>query len=136
MDGADGTPLQRTSSAPRRAWLAATALLVSVTALMLWPLRPSGLGPSWPHLDKLVHFGAWLIMAVVFWRAWSSTRSGRSRGFRALVIIGALTAWGIAVELLQLLIPYRSGNVWDGVADALGAIAGVAIMAALEGEER
>lgn len=107
----------------RRAWLLAGVAFVAVTVVMLYPMDAGG-GPSlWPHLDKLVHFGAWLALAVTLWPALRGEAPAR-RWWRAAGLIGALGLWGVAVELLQGLVPPRTPDAWDALADLLGAAVG------------
>ena len=40
----------------------------------------------------------------------------------------ALGLWGIAVELLQGLVPPRTPDAWDALADLVGALVGTAAM--------
>jgi VanZ family protein len=88
-------------------------LLVSLYVLF-WPNHPGGS----THLlgaDKVVHallFGA--LAATARWRF-----GGRAG------VLAAVVAYAAGSELVQaLLLSTRSGDVWDLVADALGALAG------------
>jgi VanZ family protein len=79
--------------------------------------------------DKTLHFVAFGIMAVLACRALSQLDPGASRpvllgrGFGAAVLIGG------ALELWQSLLPYRSCELLDWIADSLGAGLGVAALA-------
>ena len=116
-----------------RAWLCFAAVFVGVTVLMLVPLGSSGGAPSIPHLDKLVHLGAWLALAVALW--FPLRAAGRMSVARAIAMVAGLGLWGVAIELLQGLVPERTGDVWDALADLCGAALGALIMAALERRE-
>jgi VanZ family protein len=164
----------------KRAWALAVAVFLGVSALMLWPLSPSTVAPGWPHFDKVVHFVAWLAMAVAVWPALKASRaaawrrafqmrnsvvsvapmgpprlpsagyavrgtscgprhdlpfqvsSRRSRMRRVTMVVGALTAWGVAVELIQIAIPRRSADLLDALADVAGALVGALVMARIE----
>jgi VanZ family protein len=70
--------------------------------------------------DKLVH--ALGYAALAFWFAQLVPAAGRARWLVAL----GLTALGTGLELVQALVPWRSTEIWDVAADALGAFAGVA----------
>ena len=92
-----------------------------IAALSLLPTPSSGL--SVPHLDKGVHlvtyaFMAWLLM----------------RSIRTVPLIEVEYAWlawlfatsyGMLIEVLQLMMPWRSADWWDIGANALGAALGV-----------
>jgi VanZ family protein len=72
--------------------------------------------------DKLVHLGLFLGFAVlVAWR----TRGLRKR--RILVAFGSTAAFAGLVEVLQLLLPYRSGDLVDLVAGVAGGVVGAAL---------
>jgi len=115
----------------RRAWPLAALAFVGVTVIMLYPIESSG-GPAlWPHLDKVVHVGAWLALAVTLWPLARGPRGAR-RKWRALALVVALGFWGIAVELLQGLVPPRTPEAWDALADLVGASVGTLAMVGYE----
>lgn len=124
---ADGSARRRMAVAS----LVALAVFVAVTVAMLWPTDPSIGAP--PHFDKVVHVGAWLVLAVVFWHPASYVLETRTRWrsvrARTWALIAALTTWGVAIEMLQGLVPNRSSDVLDALADATGAIIGCTLMA-------
>lgn len=75
--------------------------------------------PDTNHLDKLVHFGIFLVFALLF-------HVDRAPG----VWWGLLTAFAFAaaIELVQAVLPYRDGDIWDFVAGAAGATCGTVLM--------
>lgn len=95
--------------------VALAAALVVVTALLLAP--PTLVGGddavSLPHADKLVHFAMFALLA------WLAPRSR--------LAWGALAAYAIATEAAQALVPGRSPDAWDLLADALGILVGAAL---------
>jgi VanZ family protein len=110
-------------------------------SFQVWPALGSALGilvlGSLPmatpgaqrHSDKLLHalgFGvfAWLTVRAVraHWPA-AGRRGALLAGFAASAGLGAL------LELWQALLPYRSAELLDFVADALGALLAVAVTA-------
>jgi VanZ family protein len=94
------------------AWL----LLLAVAALTLVPRawRPiSGLGHG------LEHFGAFLLLGGAFTLAYR--RHAYSIGLIAVMLIAVL-------ELIQVFIPGRHATLADFLLNALGAIAGIAIV--------
>jgi len=115
----------------RRAWLLAACVIALVSALMLVPLHAGASGPKLPHLDKLVHLAAWFILAAAVWPAMRASLE-RSRSWRAGLIVAGLGLWGGAIELLQGLVPSRSPDLWDALADLLGATLGALALAMLE----
>jgi|GEM_PF-119840 len=129
----------------RRAWLLAALAFIGVTIVMLYPMDSGG-GPSmWPHFDKVVHCGAWFGLAVTLWpivgRARLATASparpnergaAGTRWWRAVALVVALGLWGIAIELLQGLVPPRTPDAFDALADLIGAIVGTLAMVAYD----
>ena len=100
---------------------------VVVAVAMFIPMPSSGGSPSIPHLDKLVHVACWALIAFATWWVWSGSRARR---FAFTVGLGAL--FGVAVELVQGLTPHRGADVWDALADILGASLGAAMAALVE----
>jgi VanZ family protein len=95
----------------RRIWLLlGWGMVVSVTVLSLIPVNVD-LGEN---RDKLAHFVAYGSMA--FWFA--MLFQGRAR---QLGIALALAAMGVGIEFLQGLTDYRTFEVADMIANALGA---------------
>jgi VanZ family protein len=95
-------------------WRAAFGL--AVAAILLLALWPSGAGHDWfPQADKLRH-------AMAFMALWALGRRARLRPTWALA--AGLLAFGIGIELLQALTPYRESSVADVLADVLGIAAG------------
>jgi VanZ family protein len=97
---------------------------------LLWVLsdRPSVPLPEvgLAHVDKLVHAGAYAILAGFWWVA--CLRLGLPAFDAACVAFFAAVAFGLVDELHQAQVPGRSADRLDLVADAVGAAlaAGVA----------
>jgi hypothetical protein len=86
---------------------------VGVAVLLLLPMPVSGPGRS----DLLVHFllfGGMAFAAIGF-----SRRAGQLAGLALLTIVG-----GTALEFAQKLVAYRSFDLTDAAANALGATSG------------
>lgn len=97
----------------RGAWLA-VAVAVHL-AVLYWP-RPPDVAGGVPHLDLVVH------LAVFGAVAWCAVRAG----LRPAVVVGVLLAHAVVSELLQAyVVPERTGDWRDVVADAAGTLAGV-----------
>lgn len=100
----------------------ALALLV-VGFILVMTLLPNAPAPSLPdiaNVDKLMHAGAWGLLALVTFAPFFRSR--------ALLCWLVLVAYGAAIEVLQSFVPPRSADVWDAVADAIGAALGVGVM--------
>jgi VanZ family protein len=105
---------------PPIAWAVLVLLLNSVPGGAL----PSG-GPS---TDKGAHFVLYAILGVLAARA----ALRESQGWRPLVaVLLVIVAFGAADELHQALVPGRSVDVRDWIADLVGATAGVGGTAAV-----
>lgn len=94
-----------------RRWAFWLCLLV-VLALALLP--PTPIVPATPW-DKANHVLAFVVLALL--------GCGSYRERAAGVLLGLL-AYGAAIELLQALTPYRTGEARDLVADAAGLLLG------------
>lgn len=90
-------------------------LLVVVAALALMPAPPEQAGLGWDKLNHLAAFGALALCVVLGWRHQRAAM---------LAVLGALLAYGGAIELLQLQVPNRQAEWGDLLADALGIAAG------------
>ncbi len=74
--------------------------------------------------DKLYHFAAFFVLAVVLCAGW------QRRSVRGWIL--ALLAYAALTEILQHFIPGRSFSVMDWVADAVGVGAGMFFASLLE----
>ncbi|MFI6980143.1 hypothetical protein ACIBSV_16345 [Embleya sp. NPDC050154] len=91
-------------------WAFAGAVLVNLV-LLFNPGSPGDPAPIVPHRDKIVHF---LSFAAIAW-------TGRRVGIGPTVLGVALAAHAVESELIQhFVLPHRSGDPWDVVADLLG----------------
>jgi hypothetical protein len=92
----------------------------ALAAIMVLALIPPGDGPDWfAQADKLRH-------AVAFIALWAIGRRARLRPTWALAL--GLLGFGIAIELAQALTTYRDSSVADVLADAVGIVAGRALL--------
>lgn len=85
-------------------------LLVPVPAV---PIATAG------QLDKVAHVG--LFLTLGFLATWSAP-GGRMRRIRTALLV--VVAWGVLTELIQGLLPYRSGDPLDLAADLTGGLIG------------
>lgn len=91
-------------------------LLLLALAAALLP-APSGIGRI-EFGDKMLHAGAFAFLMLWYAQLYAD---GRDRRRLAL----GLVAFGVGIEVLQSLVPYRSADIWDLVADGAGVVAGV-----------
>lgn len=88
---------------------------------------------DWLHInyfDKFVHSGIFGLMGFLF--SWPLLKSGLSRKQLQqyfLMIAIAVSMWGFVGELIQkYFIPGRNYDIFDWIADTIGAIAGFFIL--------
>ncbi len=81
--------------------------------------------PSFDYSDKLLHFGAYAVMGILFYRAYH-TLSFRNN-IQLLVMLSMISAslYGISDEIHQSFVPERQGSFSDVIADIIGGICGV-----------
>ena len=106
-----------TSRRTGRAWLWLFVVVVTVhLAALYWP-RVSVQGPvAWT--DKVVHVTLFAVPALV----------GLLAGVRPAYLLVPLALHAPVSELLQhAVLPNRSGEVWDAVADLSGVVVGATI---------
>ena len=101
---------------------AAFALTVVLSLYVLfWP-SPAASDVSVPGADKLVHAGLFLLLAV----------TSRLRFGDLPQVLAAVLGYAALSELVQaLLLPTRTGDLLDLVADAAGALGGWLLVARL-----
>lgn len=96
-----------------------------------WPLAIAGLiiaassrsqvaGPSLPHIDKVVHFSIYGLLATTLCRIGQGWRAG-------LWALALASAFGVTDEWHQAFVPGREPSVADWIADTLGAATAVAL---------
>lgn len=88
-------------------------VLSTATFLFLWQFPSTG-AQSIPHLDKLVHFGIFFVLALTFHRAFALS-------VKLSLLI--LVCYGFLIEIAQSYAPGRSADVYDWLADASGVVA-------------
>lgn len=113
-------PLRR-ALRQRAAWLGFALAVLLQLAVLYAPSTPDGT-VDLPGLDKLVHAGVFLLPALL----------GVLAGLGPLRLGIVLAAHAVLSELAQhLLLPQRSGDVLDVLADLVGAAVGLALGLAL-----
>ena len=130
MSGAGEGVAVAAAAAPRRSVRAGVlvllALAVAVQLVVLY--APEGAGPGlFPQADKIVHLLVFLVPAALAVVA----------GFPRRVVVAVFAAQAVLSEVVQAaLLPHRSGDVLDAVADltgvALGVLVGSLVLRAVE----
>lgn len=103
------------------------AYVALVLALLFAPVGGPAVMRAWPiDADKLAHLA--LMSGIGFLEFW------RARGTVARRIMAG-TGWAVALaaatELVQTVLPYRSGDGVDFMAGAVGGVAGASLAAGL-----
>ena len=114
--GADASA-RRAHRAGRAGLLVLLALTVAVQVVVLY--SPEGGGPQlFPNVDKVVHVVVFLVPVALALLA----------GFRRTVVVLVFVAQAVLSEVVQaLLLPNRTGDLVDVVADLTGVALGVLV---------
>lgn len=96
-----------------RMWCHLTSLMVLVLCLLPSP----GETPKFEYLDKFYHFGAYALLAFQYTQIWNKKRLSD--------LLTRLVVFGFIIEVLQLLSGYREFDLWDALANGLGALYGI-----------
>lgn len=112
--------MTRSPSTKRWWWIAtgAYALLTFIVSVIPLPRTP-----SIPHLDKVAHLCHYLLFAWLLVQAVRATRLDE-REYRLMAWIYA-TSYGLLMEVIQAMVPWRSADWLDALANAIGAAIGV-----------
>lgn len=102
-------------------WGARLALVVALTIVTWASLEPIDRLPGAANIsDKVLHLGAYAALGVAAALA--------QRRPRIVLTVVLLTAFGLLIEVLQGRTGYRSFDLRDLLADALGAAFGVLVV--------
>jgi len=101
------------------------ALFVSAHIPVPAPIQGAGVS------DKSLHFLAYLTLVFLLWFAVSGIRRVSWRISRPWLVLLTLVIYGIIDEILQGLVPGRSPDVMDFVADMTGALTGMILFTIL-----
>ena len=104
-----------------RRWLPALAVAVALLVASAVPPGPAG-GAAGPlPLDKLLHGAGYAALAGTLVVGLATGERSAER-VAALSFCGAV-GYGVAIELVQAGVPYRTASLTDAGANALGAAA-------------
>ena len=109
------------SPAPNRWWWA--AVLACAAGTLYLSVIPIHDGPDVPYLDKAFHLCNYLLFA---WLLVQAIHAGRlqQREYLLLAWVYAFS-YGLLIEVIQGMLPWRSADWADALANAAGAAAGV-----------
>lgn len=109
---------------------AAPLALLWALAILVLTLMPSSGVPRWPwmaelHVDKFVHAFLFGVQGVLLGLALANRGTWRSPAHPFLLALLIAILYGAVIEVLQEgMGAGRSGDVWDVVADGVGALLG------------
>ncbi len=83
--------------------------------------------PTFVLSDKILHFAAFGLLGILFFRAYATLPLKDRRRMLILLSIGSATLYGISDEIHQHFVPFRQADILDAVANAIGSICGVSI---------
>ena len=81
--------------------------------------------PKIIHADKMVHFTAFVILGILFFRAFHS-QGLKTLRLMVFTLISS-TLFGILIEIHQYYLPYRRAEAMDIAADVAGCLVGLCV---------
>ena len=75
--------------------------------------------------DKVIHAIEYGIFGILWYRAYAYAAGNSLAKYAAALAIGSAVLFGLTDEIHQYFVPLRHADVWDLVADAVGASFGV-----------
>jgi VanZ family protein len=101
-------------------------LIVSCLAIFIQSSHPGPERmPDVRFLDKLLHFGAYAVLGILFFRAYETLPHKDNRNLLIFFSIASATLYGISDEIHQYFVPYRHADILDAAANTLGSTCGV-----------
>ncbi len=122
--------LPATVSSRRFRWALVAVVALAVFVASVSPVAPgmAAFGPfGLVHRDKWAHATGYAILAGTLAAALSTERSRRSLVRLLAVAFVVAVAYGVGIELVQGAIPTRDESAMDALADAVGALVGLAV---------
>ena len=90
--------------------------------------------PSFEFSDKVLHFFAYFVMGILFYRAYQTLRVKNDPRMLILLSVVSASLYGISDEIHQYCVPFRDADILDAVANFLGAVCGVYLYQLKAGE--
>jgi VanZ family protein len=81
--------------------------------------------PSFILMDKMLHFLAYALMGILFYRAYLTLPYRPHRQLLIVLSMVSASLYGISDEIHQHFVPSRNADMLDVVADTIGAVCGV-----------
>jgi VanZ family protein len=102
-------------------------LVIWIAGLAFFSLMPPGRLPSFSFDlgDKLQHAVCYLLLSVLLLRGY--LRNAELKTFNLLMTVFIASLWGLYLEYLQEMTPYRTFDWWDAFSNFAGSICGVIV---------
>ena len=81
--------------------------------------------PSFEFSDKVLHFFAYFVMGILFYRAYQTLRIKNDPRMLILLSVVSASLYGVSDEIHQYYVPFRDASIFDAIANMLGAVCGV-----------
>ena len=81
--------------------------------------------PEFKFSDKFLHFSAYAVLGILFFRAFQTLRIKTNTRLLVLLSVVSASLYGISDEIHQYFVPSREADILDVLANALGAACGV-----------
>lgn len=94
-------------------------------AVCVFSVIPTNSVEAVPYLDKVTHLSEYLIFAWLLAQAMRVSEADRPEHLVWAWIYAS--SYGLLMELVQVMIPWRSAEALDAVANALGAGVGIVL---------
>ena len=101
-------------------------LIVYCLAIYIQSARPSPEHlPDVKFFDKILHFAAYGLLGVLFFRAYETLPLKNNKYLLILFSIGSAILYGISDEIHQYFVPFRHADIMDVIANSIGSFCGV-----------
>ena len=83
--------------------------------------------PSFRFMDKMLHVAAYAVLAILFYRAYQTLQIRHNPRLLMWLSILSASLYGISDEIHQYFVPFRDADIFDGIANIIGAFIGVLV---------
>lgn len=92
-------------------------LLLNIALILVLTLSPGNGKIAGDYLDKVIHFFIFLLLGYSICNNYQNQKA-LTEGLLWAILLG------LATEVIQQVIPGRNMDIYDGIADTLGVVAG------------